>query len=597
MNNKVLMPGLRSLALFSVLLMVFSIPVYAEPFSGTLSISPSTVSVGYSGTYSSTIEPTATPPGGFFIMKAMTIPAGYEFIQPPGGNLIASYTMYNKTTSKNQVIINIYSNNPAVNTVNVQYSLDNGLNYTTVNNLDRANMMIGGTSLQFIEPTPTVDGSIYITHGGATGPVTTDHKITIGLASGVLRSPNTPGSYNWNLEARNSPGGTPYYKSFAVSVVSNNIIKNPGFELGTVSWTFYPNTLGRFTTGPPAFEGTKSANIAIYTGDTNIQLYQTGITLEANTRYRLSFEAFSNTGHDMTVELFKHGAPYTKYMKPAFKADLGNSWQEFSKEFTTTGFTGTVSDARLMFYLIPFAAAGDRYYIDNVRLEKVGATVTGILDVTTTPVSGDIYVNGTKKGTGSWSGSMPVGNYIVSFGHVSGYTTPSPQTVAVNDGVTTIVTGTYLTSTNLISNPGFESGTVPWIFFTNGKGTFNVVLSDNEGLYAAEIALRTVGSNMQLSQSGITLEKGANYRLRFAAKSTTGHDMNVRLLKNDFPFTFYGLNKKFDLTGAWQEFSADFTATGMTTSTVNNGRLMFYLVPFGKAGDKYYIDNVRLEKI
>jgi len=116
--------------------------------------------------------------------------------------------------------------------------------------------------------------------------------------------------------------------------------------------------------------GTKAAKLALSSGGANIQLYKTSIKLEPNTRYRLSFAAYSTTGHDMTVKLFKHVSPYTSY-KPDFTANLGTNWQTFTTEFTATGFTGTVNDGRLMFWLAPFAAKGDKYYIDNVRLEKV----------------------------------------------------------------------------------------------------------------------------------------------------------------------------------------------------------------------------------
>jgi hypothetical protein len=40
-------------------------------------------------------------------------------------------------------------------------------------------------------------------------------------------------------------------------------------------------------------------------------------------------------------------------------------------EFTTSGFSGTVNDGRLMFWLAPYDAAGDQYFIDNVSLETV----------------------------------------------------------------------------------------------------------------------------------------------------------------------------------------------------------------------------------
>ena len=145
---------------------------------------------------------------------------------------------------------------------------------------------------------------------------------------------------------------------------------NPGFENGIVNWTFYTNGSGTFTANSPGHEGTKAAKITFNSVGTNIQLYQTGISLEPNTRYRLNFSAYSTTGHDLSVILHKHGSPYTNYGL-SYTANLGTSWQSFTTEFDTTGFTNGVSDGRLRFWLAPFAAAGDRYYIDNVRLEKI----------------------------------------------------------------------------------------------------------------------------------------------------------------------------------------------------------------------------------
>ncbi|MCD4817018.1 MAG: Ig-like domain-containing protein, partial [Methanosarcinales archaeon] len=132
----------------------------------------------------------------------------------------------------------------------------------------------------------------------------------------------------------------------------------------------------------PGIEGNYAANLALNNAGTNIQLYQTGVTLEPDTRYRLSFAGYSTIGHDVNVRLIKHVSPYTNYGLD-FTANLGTNWQNFTTEFNTTGFTGTVNDGRLMFWLAPFATAGDTYNFDNVRLEKVDIndttppTVTG----------------------------------------------------------------------------------------------------------------------------------------------------------------------------------------------------------------------------
>lgn len=68
-------------------------------------------------------------------------------------------------------------------------------------------------------------------------------------------------------------------------------------------------------------------------------------------------------------------------------------------------------------------------------------TTTGTLTVTTTPVSGPIFVDGTLSGNGSISIQLPAGVHTVSFGDVSGFTTPSPQSVTIPAGQTTSVTG------------------------------------------------------------------------------------------------------------------------------------------------------------
>lgn len=152
-------------------------------------------------------------------------------------------------------------------------------------------------------------------------------------------------------------------------IPSINLIKNSGFELGTISWNFYTNGKGSFSVGIPSYTGVKSAKINLTAIGNNMQVYQTGISLEPNTKYRLSFAAYSSIGHDMNIRLFKHGSPYTAYA-PDFKVNLGTAWKTFTTEFTSKGFSGNVSDGRLMFYFVDYAYAGDTYWIDNVILEK-----------------------------------------------------------------------------------------------------------------------------------------------------------------------------------------------------------------------------------
>lgn len=71
------------------------------------------------------------------------------------------------------------------------------------------------------------------------------------------------------------------------------------------------------------------------------------------------------------------------------------------------------------------------------------AQETGTLSVTTTPVSGAIYVDYVFMGTKFWSGNLSAGFHAVSFGDVDGYIAPSPQTVTVVVDQTYYIVGAY----------------------------------------------------------------------------------------------------------------------------------------------------------
>lgn len=68
---------------------------------------------------------------------------------------------------------------------------------------------------------------------------------------------------------------------------------------------------------------------------------------------------------------------------------------------------------------------------------------TGTLSVDTTPVKGDILVDGASWGVAPQSKVIPVGSHTLSFGEVAGYTRPADQTIQVTEGQTTEATGTY----------------------------------------------------------------------------------------------------------------------------------------------------------
>ena len=117
--------------------------------------------------------------------------------------------------------------------------------------------------------------------------------------------------------------------------------------------------------------------MTINTVGSNMQLYQTGFPLKANTRYRLSFAAFSSSGSDLAIYLHKHAKPYTIYGLGGEVFNLTQGWQLFSTEFTSSGFSGTTSDTRLRFWFPGLARSGDVYWIDDIQLEEIGAPSSG----------------------------------------------------------------------------------------------------------------------------------------------------------------------------------------------------------------------------
>jgi lysophospholipase L1-like esterase len=145
-------------------------------------------------------------------------------------------------------------------------------------------------------------------------------------------------------------------------------IVDGGFETAPTPWAFVTNGTGAFSIVAGGTEGSKGAKITIQTAGTNVQLYEAPVALQANTRYKLTFDAYSNTGHDVALSFTKHVSPYTSYGLSSVAVDLETSWKSYTLKFTTSGFTGVATDARLMFWLTPYQTAGDEYYIDRVGL-------------------------------------------------------------------------------------------------------------------------------------------------------------------------------------------------------------------------------------
>jgi hypothetical protein len=152
-------------------------------------------------------------------------------------------------------------------------------------------------------------------------------------------------------------------------------------------------------------------------------------------------------------------------------------------------------------------------------------------------------------------------------------------------------------ATNLVSNGNFESGLTGWAFYTNGTGSFTASAPAFEGALAGKVCITAANTNMQAYRPGLVVEPLTRYRLTFAAKSSTSHDLSISLIKEVAPYTNYGVREwEVDLGPAWQSYSLEFT-TANISATVSDALLQFWFSSYASPGDEYMIDDVVLARL
>jgi len=120
------------------------------------------------------------------------------------------------------------------------------------------------------------------------------------------------------------------YQISSVSLV--NLIANPRIDSGHIC--FYTEELGSFTTGTPAYAGSKRREGYHNYRKFPIAGLQTGKIIEPQT-YKLTFTAYSKTGRDVAVQAVKE-SPYTNYGL-SYTVSLGTTWQTLQRRFTFSG--------------------------------------------------------------------------------------------------------------------------------------------------------------------------------------------------------------------------------------------------------------------
>lgn len=142
-----------------------------------------------------------------------------------------------------------------------------------------------------------------------------------------------------------------------------------------------------------------------------------------------------------------------------------------------------------------------------------------------------------------------------------------------------------------------------WRFSPESAGQFALTAGNPfDGRYAAEIRVVDPASPLQLYQKGINLQTKTDYELSFAAYSSDGSDLGVRIHKHSAPFTDYDVNYgekgglgRVNLGTSWRWYTMVFT-TPRSVET-DGARLRFWFRPYAQAGTVYYIDRVVLRPI
>ena len=142
----------------------------------------------------------------------------------------------------------------------------------------------------------------------------------------------------------------------------DNAVANGDFESGTTGWTCKSCTL---SAGTPAQSGA-AGQLTTTSRTARGQLMQTGISLQPNTTYELSFWARSSNGNDVRVTLVQQASPRTNYGINNKAFNLTSNGQVFTHTFTTTGFNQPVADARLRFQTDRGRSV--QYSIDSITL-------------------------------------------------------------------------------------------------------------------------------------------------------------------------------------------------------------------------------------
>lgn len=152
-------------------------------------------------------------------------------------------------------------------------------------------------------------------------------------------------------------------------------------------------------------------------------------------------------------------------------------------------------------------------------------------------------------------------------------------------------------SDNKVLNNSFEAYSLkPWMFEIHDgiKSKYNFDSNSTDGRRSIKVEVEKVmtrGYQLQLKQLGIKLKKGKSYVLTFNSKSSIPKDINLSFMNNKSPYQNYGLNKSFNISTSWNNYTTSFLCNEDTNI---NSRLSFSL---GNSIGTIWFDDISLTEL
>ncbi len=320
----------------------------------------------------------------------------------------------------------------------------------------------------------------------------------------------------------------------------SNLVVNPGFETGSVTspwtkWAGGSSTILISTTN--ANQGTYSAVLNTSSGGgTNLGQV---INVSPNTTYTLSAYVKNSSSATTFLGVKNHG-----------NAEASTSYTSTSYGQAQVTFVTGSSATTAEIFIWKNASTGTAW-VDDFSL-VVGSSTISVTGISVSPSTVSVLVgatqtlsatiapsNATNQGV-SWSSNNTSVATVNSSGVVTGVSAGTATITATsNDGnftANSTITVTAPSGNNLVSNPGFENGSVgsPWYVWKGGTSYVAISTSNvNHGTYSAECNT-SGGGGTYLSQV-ISVSPNTSYTLSCAIKNSTSGITYLGVKNHGYP--------------------------------------------------------------